>query len=59
MSPGGVFVAYEEVNIVTLYLGEHIVAERCAGYRAVVPALGLKIGRDLRCLEEAAGSTWA
>ena len=52
--PGGVFVICEEVGVRALGRRERIVIERCAGHRAVIPALGLEIGRDLRRLEDAA-----
>lgn len=54
MPPGGVFVICEEVGVRALGRRERIVIERRAGHRAVIPALGLEIGRDLRRLEDAA-----
>ena len=54
MSPGGVFVAGEEINICVLDRRERIAIKRCARHRTVIPALRLEIRRDLLCLEDAA-----
>ena len=54
MSPGGVFVAGEEINICVLDRRERIAIERRARHRAVIPALRRKVCRDLRRLEDAA-----
>ena len=54
MSPGGGLVICEEVGVRALGRRERIVIERRAGHRAVIPALRLEIGRDLRRLEDAA-----
>ena len=54
MPPGGGLVICEEVGVRALGRRERIVIERRAGHRAVIPALRLEIGRDLRRLENAA-----
>lgn len=54
MPPGGGLVICEEVGVRALGRRERIVIERCAGHRAVIPALRLEIRRDLLCLEDAA-----
>ena len=54
MSPGGGLVICEEVGVRALGRRERIVIERRAWHRAVIPALRLEIGRDLRRLENAA-----
>ena len=54
MSPRGVFVAGEEINICVLDRREHIVVKRRARHRTVIPALRRKVCRDLLCLEDAA-----
>ena len=54
MPPGGCLVICKEVGICVLDWREHVVVERRARHRAVIPALRLKIRRDLRRLEDAA-----